>query len=269
MTLQKHDFKYMRVLDDRVFYLGLLGQRMKLRRIGAIAIYLSTLGKLHLQRDGGQRISDEIVVVPPYQPHQLTSDSPRIISLLIEPERLAPGEMARVLEECSDGTTSRRHLARIRAVANRLVEADLGQPLTTAEFDRFLMGRVLKMHSLDRRVEKALDSLDLEGLEGRAIAASIAESVGLSSSRFLHLFKEQTGIAFRNFRMWRRARIFLHYANHSCSLTDVAMSLGYPDSSHFSHSIRKTYGLQPRSIRYGSQDLRIDSDMRGATGICA
>jgi AraC-like DNA-binding protein len=74
------------------------------------------------------------------------------------------------------------------------------------------------------------------------------------------LFKDQTGVSFRNVRMWKRARRFLEWANQEGSLTDVALDLGYPDSSHFSHSIRRIYGLKPRSIRNGSRGLQVLSN---------
>jgi AraC-like DNA-binding protein len=37
----------------------------------------------------------------------------------------------------------------------------------------------------------------------------------------------------------------------------VALDTGYPDSTHFSHSIRHTYGLKPKDIFAGSRRLRI------------
>ena len=88
-------------------------------------------------------------------------------------------------------------------------------------------------------------------------AASCAAQAGLSASRFLHLFKEQTGISFRSFRAWKRARHLLHFANQDLNLAHLAQDIGYPDSTHFSHSIRPFYGLKPRAIFSGSRDLAI------------
>ena len=79
-------------------------------------------------------------------------------------------------------------------------------------------------------------------------AADCAASAGLSPSRFLHLFKEQTGVSFRAFRAWKRARHLLHFANQDINLAHLAQDIGYPDSTHFSHSIRRFYGLKPRAI---------------------
>jgi len=93
-------------------------------------------------------------------------------------------------------------------------------------------------------------------------AASCAAEAGLSPSRFLHLFKEETGISFRSFRAWKRARHLLHFANQDINLAHLAQDIGYPDSTHFSHSIRRFYGLKPRAIFSGSRDLAIYSSGR-------
>ena len=67
----------------------------------------------------------------------------------------------------------------------------------------------------------------------------------------LRLFRDDTGIPFRKLRMWKRARRFLDLANGTTRLTDVALDLGYPDSSHFSNSIRRIFGMGPALIRAG------------------
>jgi AraC-like DNA-binding protein len=88
-------------------------------------------------------------------------------------------------------------------------------------------------------------------------ATSCAAGAGLSASRLLHLFKQDTGISFRSFRAWKRARHLLHFANQDLNLAHLAQEIGYPDSTHFSHSIRRFYGLKPRAIFSGSRDLAI------------
>ena len=98
----------------------------------------------------------------------------------------------------------------------------------------------------------------IERFSGEPVtAASCAAEAGLSASRFLHLFKQETGISFRSFRAWKRARHLLHFANQDLNLAHLAQDIGYPDSTHFSHSIRRFYGLKPRAIFSGSRDLAI------------
>ena len=64
-------------------------------------------------------------------------------------------------------------------------------------------------------------------------------------------------MSFRAFRAWKRARHLLHFANEDINLAHLAQDIGYPDSTHFSHSIRRFYGLKPRAIFSGSRDLAI------------
>ena len=140
-----------------------------------------------------------------------------------------------------------------------------GDDISNAEFDTMCFGEALPPRSLDPRVVKSIAQI------GRfcgdpVTAASCAAEAGLSSSRFLHLFKQETGISFRAFRAWKRARHLLHFANQDINLAHLAQDIGYPDSTHFSHSIRRFYGLKPRAIFSGSRDLAIYRSDPGAPG---
>ena len=128
--------------------------------------------------------------------------------------------------------------------------------ITSAEFDRMCFGEALPRRVLDPRVVRSI--AQIEKFCGEPVtAASCAAQAGLSASRFLHLFKQETGISFRSFRAWKRARHLLHFANQDLNLAHLAQDIGYPDSTHFSHSIRRFYGLKPRAIFSGSRDLAI------------
>ena len=128
--------------------------------------------------------------------------------------------------------------------------------VTSAELDLLCFGEALPRRALDPRVVKAIAQIGR--FSGEPVTAeSCAVEVGLSPSRFLHLFKEETGISFRSFRAWKRARHLLHFANQDLNLAHLAQDIGYPDSTHFSHSIRRFYGLKPRAIFSGSRDLAI------------
>ncbi len=257
--MQGTDTKYMLVLDDRVFYHGLIGHRMKSRRLGALSFYLAPEGACEIQDAEGQWRQCDLAVVPPYQAHRVRSRSGVIINVLIEPDRLDPAEADALIAAARDPENRAALVTRMRAAAPLLHQAAPDGDMSADGFDRLVLGRTLMARRLDSRIAAVIDALKAESLENQVLASDLADSIGLSASRFLHLFKEQTGVSFRNYRVWHRARSFLMHANHDSSLTDVALSLGYPDSSHFSHSIRKTYGLKPRSIRVGSQNLYVAS----------
>src|SRR5690606_22278525 len=122
------------------------------------------------------------------------------------------------------------------------------------DYDEVFFGRALAPRRLDPRIAAVLAQIS-EDPSMPAMAGDCAASVKLSFSRFLHLFKEQTGAPFRSLRTWKRARSLLHYVHRSSNLTEVALETGYPDATHFSHSIRQVYGLKPKDIFAGSRRL--------------
>ena len=52
-------------------------------------------------------------------------------------------------------------------------------------------------------------------------------------------------------------RSLLHHVTRDANLLHVALDTGYPDATHFSHSIRQVYGLRPRDLFAGSRRLTV------------
>ncbi|WP_323785704.1 AraC family transcriptional regulator [Thalassovita sp.] len=243
---------------DRFFYSGLLGNSGKPRRMGGVTIYVAPEGELDIGfGKSGRTERRQIAALAPYETHRLISPCGRILNLGFEPESLRPEDQARLIARCNDAERGPQLAQRIRDAEAQLSASGKEAGFTNTAFDLLFLGETLAERPKDRRIKEALATICIE-IEDNALSADdLAAKAGLSTSRFLHLFKENTGIAFRSLRMWKRARRFLDHANGSESLTEVALELGYPDSSHFSHSIRRTYGLKPRSIRLGSRNLKV------------
>ena len=245
----------MLILPERVFYAGLLG-RPRARCSGGFNIYVSIEGGLWLTADG-RNSHGELAVVQPNVRHTIASDYRSVLSIVIEPESVCPGVLEDLARRLS-GPDSKTFIRRIRAAYLELRDHHAGNDFSSAEFDLLCLGEVLARRSLDPRVARAI--IQIGRFCGEPVtAASCAAEAGLSPSRFLHLFKEETGISFRSFRAWKRARHLLHFANQDINLAHLAQDIGYPDSTHFSHSIRRFYGLKPRAIFSGSRDLAIYS----------
>jgi AraC-like DNA-binding protein len=128
--------------------------------------------------------------------------------------------------------------------------------LQSLDLDRLFFERPIAARQIDRRIQSVIDGIKRDPSSALS-AEECAEAVHLSFSRFLHLFKQEVGVPFRSFRTWKRARSLLHYVNRDTNLAHVAQDTGYPDSTHFSHSIRQVYGLKPRDIFAGSRRLAI------------
>jgi AraC-like DNA-binding protein len=244
----------MLITPERVFYAGLLG-RPRERCPGALHVYVSIEGGLRLTTGDGHERCSELFAVPPNLRHTITSDFRSAICLVIEPESVDAGTFDALAARLS-GPEGRLVACRIRAAYDELRDRQHRDGITSAELDVMCFGEVLPPRALDPRVVRSIAQIDTFS-GGPVTAASCAAAAGLSSSRFLHLFKQQTGISFRAFRAWKRARHLLHFANQNINLAHLAQDIGYPDSTHFSHSIRRFYGLKPRAIFSGSRDLAI------------
>jgi AraC-like DNA-binding protein len=244
----------MLIRPERVFYAGLLG-RPRERCPGAFHVYVAIEGSLWLTAAGGRESCAELLVVPPNIGHTISSDHRSAICLVIEPESVRTGAMEALADRLC-GPERALFARRIRQAYAQLRHRRCRDDISRAEFDLMCFGEALPQRSLDPRVVRSIAQIGRFCGEP-VTAASCAAEAGLSASRFLHLFKQETGISFRAFRAWKRARHLLHFANQDLNLAHLAQEIGYPDSTHFSHSIRRFYGLKPRAIFSGSRDLAI------------
>jgi len=252
--------RLMWLTTQRVFYAGLLG-RAAVRTMGGHGVYISPAGAPpnRLRVGGGAWQSGELLVVPPQVPIEIESAHPLILNLLIESESVDPARMPDWLQHCGP-VQAPAFVQRVRESHAQLLAASArGQRFDGLDFDRQFFGAPLAPRALDARIRKVIDTINADPAAATS-AEECAASVHLSFSRFLHLFKQETGMAFR---AWKRARSLLRYVRQTATLTDIALEAGYPDSTHFSHSIRQVYGLKPSDILAGSRRLALH-DAAGA-----
>lgn len=197
-------------------------------------------------------------------PHQVEAEAGHILCFLVEIEcadALAgqhPGAAAHKID--AEALASLRHLdaAWLKSCVDRPDGID-------AELDRLVLGRPLPARPLDPRIAGVVRRVRLDpALTWQAPDA--ARHCGLSPSRFMHLFKAELGMGWRDFRAWTRARALLARVHTDDNLTQVALSLGYPDGTHFSHAIRQVTGLRPRDIIEGSRKLSVWSEIGVSPG---
>lgn len=239
--------RFMWLLPERLLYVGLLGAPT-LRTMGSVNVYVAHEGRLRVRIGSeGEWQSGELAVVPPYVPHQVQADARLIKGVQVEAESVDLARLPLLLQACGV-VQDPAFVARVRAVA---------QPESSSlTFDETFFGAALAPRLLDPRIRAVVEAI--RGDPSVPLSAEdCARAAQLSFSRFLHLFKRDVGAPFRAFRTWKRARSLLQHVNREANLAHLALDTGYPDSTHFSHSIRQIYGLTPRDIFAGSRRLAI------------
>ncbi len=78
--------------------------------------------------------------------------------------------------------------------------------------------------------------------------AQLGARAGLSPSRFLHLFKAETGVPLRRYRLWNRMGAAVGAVRQGQSLTDAAHGAGFASSAHFSRAFREMFGAMPSEL---------------------
>lgn len=243
------------ITPGRVLYVGLLG-RPSVRKIGGIVIYVAQEKHLRVSIDGGEWQEGDLVVVPPYVPHRISTEARFITDLIIEPETVQQGLLPLFLRDQQGVVLAPAFVARLRRILDQWHLRRETLASDDAAFDHLLFGETLARAVLDPRISLVLADLARDPADTSS-AAQYAARAGLSLSRFVHLFKEQVGVPLRTLRMWKRARSMLDYVTQNANLADIAQITGYPDSTHFSHSIRLVFGLSPKDVFAGSRKLNL------------
>ena len=248
--------RVMWICPDRVFYAGLLG-KPSTRSYGAVMAYVAFDGPVHISIDGGEWASGDVAIVQPYTSHRIACDVRHIVALMIEPESVDMALLPDWLRLNQGVVQAEDVRGRVLSAHQALVRNGQQTDARMLDFDELIFGGHLHKRSLDPRIGCVLERIRSDP-STQAMAQDCADQVHLSFSRFLHLFKSEVGAPFRSFRTWKRARSLLHYVmDQRSTLTDVALEAGYPDSTHFSHSIRQVYGLKPKDIFAGLRKLRV------------
>jgi AraC-like DNA-binding protein len=112
--------------------------------------------------------------------------------------------------------------------------------------------------ALDTRVMTILDLIkNSKNLESIRLS-EIAQDIGLSESRLLHLFKAEVGVPFRKYILWRKLKraVTEFSANTGRNFTEIALDAGFSDSAHLSKVVKASFGLSPSEILKNSQFIK-------------
>ncbi|MCK9285637.1 MAG: AraC family transcriptional regulator [Rhodocyclaceae bacterium] len=242
---------------DLLLYVGLHGSPSE-RTFGALTFYFPFDHSLSVQLNDEPWQLCGYAVVPPYVPHRVTTTDKLYRVLMVETENIDIAALLQKFGGEEGNALVSRIGERINALLGRLDASDRHGELPEPNLEALFFDIPLPRRELDPRIRKVVDRINRHPDENFS-ARDCAREVALSPSRFIHLFNAELGVTLRSFKLWKRARNFLGYVTHPSNLTDLALDIGYPDATYFSHSIRRIYGLKPKDIFAGSRRLRLYS----------
>lgn len=239
------------VTPDRIAYVGLLG-RPGTRTMGATTFYVALENPFRIWQEGAGTSETMFAIVPAYVPHHIATRDRNFAEVLVESESVEPEA---IIAQCAATP------GRAEQTANRVLEgfrrARERPPANDGlDFDALFFDAPLRPRKVDPRIAAVIGRINTDP-SAKHGAELLAAMTGLSFSRFTHLFCEQTGTTLRSFRAWKRARSVMHFFKCGKTLLDTALEMGYADSTHFSHALRRFYGLSPRDMFAGARGVAV------------
>jgi AraC-like DNA-binding protein len=231
--------------NGRALYCGPL-QHLEAHLYGAPVLHVGIYGPFRIKLAGEDWQSRRCVVVPPGVRHALD---------------LAGGIHGKLFVETdsADAPAFRRRFPYRRGEARALSDRDVvelfrwvyeenpSQAEVEARVDTLLAVDGTIENPLDARIKLAVELIRREP-DRNFTQKELAEALGLSPSRVLHLFSDQLGVPYRRFRLWKRLMHSFALLHAQDNLTHAALDSGFADATHFSHAFRDTFGVNPAPV---------------------
>ncbi|MGY2905893.1 AraC-like DNA-binding protein [Bradyrhizobium sp. URHC0002] len=185
------------------------------------------------------------VLILPNSLHHLRIERGRMAFLYVDPL----GRDLKALIARMTNTTPRAAFDLKDESAVIEIMTGLAESRLAAQDGRALLGELLGVGvrgKTNARIAAALQHMRDE--PARAHLTALAARAGLSPSRFLHLFKAETGVPLRRYRLWNRLGAAIRASAEGASLTEAAHAAGFASSAHFSSAFRDMFGMMPSDL---------------------
>ncbi len=103
---------------------------------------------------------------------------------------------------------------------------------------------------IDPRVTKVLAQIHGSD-ELRITLENAAELAFLSPSRFAHLFKDQMGLPFRKYILWRKLTRAMVSIGKERTIADAAHAADFADAAHLTRTFYQMVGMAPTALMRG------------------
>ena len=202
-------------------------------------------GRFRFRSEDGAWISCRSALVPAGQGYEFDMRGEPLSVIYLEPDLAGVDALAPLITNATerdgtlhgDNTYSPMLRSMFEDQASGIWAEDALQDLI-----RFAKPRARQC--LDARITRALDILR-DDCAGNMPAHVAAAAVGLSASRFQHVFSDAVGVPYRRYRAWQRMLLAIREVVSGANFTTAAHAAGYADQAHFAREFRRTFGAAP------------------------
>jgi AraC-like DNA-binding protein len=222
------------------------GSRADLHRHHCLQLVMALDGTLRFrQRDRQRWTACNAVLVRPDAWHEVNARGTDVLIAFVDAE----SELGAALAERAESAVAPIPVATVDEWRGQLGDSS---KLTSARVEPWVTGTLLRDRRpppIDHRVKRVLRGLPSRLAEAEAVSLdAVAASVGLSPSRFLHLFTASVGVPLRPYVLWLRLQCGARELALGKSVADAAHAAGFSDAAHFTRTFRRMIGATPRQV---------------------
>jgi AraC-like DNA-binding protein len=218
----------------------------------AIQIFLALDRAAGIRAPGGEWREGRGIIVRPDVEHSFDGRGAAGAMLFVDPESSEGAWLQSVLAEditLAPAARLQGCLAELSAFRERPLESMEVGDLVRHCARAFCAGAP-PTRRLDGRVTTVLRRIR-EADELRLSLEDAAALVHLSPGRFAHLFKDQLGLPFRRYMLWRKlARAMLSIGRQS-TMADAAQAADFADAAHLTRTFHQMFGIPPSVMMRG------------------
>lgn len=218
----------------------------------AIQIVIAVEGLVAIRSQRGAWREGPGVVVQPDVVHAFNAQGSRAAMLFVDPESMEGAWLRSTLREDITLVPEIRLLGPAAALRTFMDRPHEGQDVgsLTRHCVQALSTGAPPARRLDPRVSTVIDRIraadDLRiSLNGAAAMAY------LSPSRFAHVFKQQVGLPFRRYMLWRKLTRAMVAIGGSHTIADAAHAADFADSAHLTRTFYQMVGMAPSALMRG------------------
>lgn len=218
----------------------------------AIQIVVTIDGEAAISNAVGEWQSGRGIIVPPDIVHSFSAQGAFGAMIFVDPEsiegiwlRSTIGDRITIVPE-----------SRVVATANAL-RSFCDKPFESMEIAalvRFavesLCAGVPPARHPDPRITRVVEMI-AQSSDLRISLEQAAATIFLSPSRFQHLFKQQVGLAFRRYMLWRKVSRAMISIARERTLTAAAQNSDFADAAHLTRTFHQMFGLPPSVLMQG------------------
>lgn len=229
----------------RVVYCGPL-QHLETHVYGADVLHVGIYGPFRLMPADGAWLTCRCAIVPAGLPHALDLAGSVHGKLFVERHGPVAGPFRNRFPYSATAVASFQDAEAVACF--RWIHEENPRPAALAQRVNVLLGSAAAPGiECDVRIQRAIELICREPTRNFS-QHELAAHVELSPSRFLHLFRRHAGMPYRRFRNWKRMVAAVQTLQATDNMTRAALDSGFADSTHFSHSFRHTFGVNPAPV---------------------